>query len=397
MYRYCIDMSEGSLVGARTRTLVAGVALIAVAAALAIGIALFSNAALPGQAPGTASGDVSAGQSLTVVRGVIGSEKESLFADPEAKEIFARHGLDVQVTTSGSWAMAERAGIEESDFASPSSEIAAAHIEDVHGDAVLSTTRPFYSPLAIATGETVLSVLEQNGLVEQRDGVWHLDMAAYLDAVANGRRWTDLAGSEAYPSSRNVMITTTDVRSSNSALMYLSLTSYVLNGNSVVTSEDAARQQATDSLARLFLDQGYSQSSSAGPWESFLSKGPMNQPLTLIYESQYLEAQMNEPTRVTDEMRICYPAPTIFSDHVVVAFSEAGQQVQDVLDNDPDMARVIARHGFRLNGSNSGVFSEQVGEAGLTGYAADGTFIDAAQAPSYEVADAMLQTIEALY
>ena len=381
--------------GSRAKTLVAGVVLILAAIVVAGGIALGPGLLAGSEPADNESADQS--QELTTVHGVIGSEKESLFADPEAKEIFARYGLDVQVTTSGSWAMAERAGIEESDFASPSSEIAAAHIEDVHGDAVLSTTRPFYSPLAIATGETVLSVLEQNGLVEQRDGVWHLDMAAYLDAVANGRRWTDLAGSEAYPSSRNVMITTTDVRSSNSALMYLSLASYVLNGNAVVTSEDAARQQATDSLARLFLDQGYSQSSSAGPWESFLSKGPMNQPLTLIYESQYLEAQMNEPTRVTDEMRICYPAPTIFSDHVVVAFSEAGQQVQDVLDNDPDMARVIARHGFRLNGSNSGVFSEQVGEAGLTGYAADGTFIDAAQAPSYEVADAMLQTIEALY
>ena len=68
-----------------------------------------------------------------------------------------------------------------------------------------------------------------------------------------------------------------------------------------------------------------------------------------------------------------------------------------MLDNDPDMARVIARHGFRVNGANSGAFSEQVSEAGLTGYAADGTFIDVAQAPSYEVADTMLQTIEALY
>ena len=381
--------------GSRAKTLAAGVVLIlaaiVVAGAIALGPGVLGESAPEGDAP------VDQTQELTTVRGVIGSEKESLFADPAAKEIFARYGLDVQVTTSGSWAMAEREGIEESDFASPSSEIAAAHIEDVHGAAVLSTTRPFYSPLAIATGETVLSVLEQNGIAEQRDGVWYLDMAAYLDAVANGRRWTDLIGSEAYPSSRNVMITTTDVRSSNSALMYLSLASYVLNGNAVVTGEDAARQQATESLARLFLDQGYSQSSSAGPWESFLSKGPMNQPLTLIYESQYLEVQMNEPSRVTDEMRICYPAPTIFSDHVVVAFSEAGQRVQDVLDNDPDMARVIARHGLRLNGPNSGAFSERVSEAGLAGYAEDGTFIDAAQAPSYEVADAMLQVIEALY
>ena len=381
--------------GSRAKTLVAGVVLILAAIVVAGGIALGPGLLAGSEPADNESADQS--QELTTVHGVIGSEKESLFADPEAKEIFARYGLDVQVTTSGSWAMAERAGIEQEDFASPSSEVAAAHLTDVHGDAVLSTTRPFYSPLAIATGSTVLDVLAANGLAEQRDGVWYLDMAAYLDAVANGRRWTDLAGSEAYPSSRNVMITSTDVRSSNSALMYLSLASYVLNGNAVVTSEDAAREQAMASLARLFLDQGYSQSSSAGPWESFLSKGPMNQPLTLIYESQYLEAQMNEPTRVTDEMRICYPDPTIFSDHVVVAFSEAGQRVQDVLDNDPDMARVIARHGFRVNGANSGAFSEQVSEAGLTGYAADGTFIDVAQAPSYEVADAMLQTIEALY
>ena len=380
--------------GSRAKTLVAGVALIlvavVVAGAIALGPGLLGAGASADDAPATQ-------QELTVVHGVIGSEKESLFADPEAKEIFARHGLDVQVTTSGSWAMAERADLTQADFASPSSEVAAAHLTDVHGDAVLSTSTPFYSPLAIATGSTVLDVLAANGLAEQRDGVWYLDMAAYLDAVASGRRWTDLAGSEAYPSSRNVMITTTDVRSSNSALMYLGLASYVLNGNAVITSEDAAREQAATSLARLFLDQGYSQSSSAGPWESFLSKGPMNQPLTLIYESQYLEAQMNEPTRVTSEMRICYPDPTIFSDHVVVAFSEAGQRVQDVLDNDPDMARVIARHGFRVNGANSGAFSEQISQAGLTGYAADGTFIDAAQAPSYEVADAMLQTIEALY
>ena len=381
--------------GSRAKTLVAGVVLILAAIVVAGGIALGPGLLAGSEPADNESADQQ--QELTTVYGVIGSEKESLFADPEAKEIFARYGLDVQVTTSGSWAMAERAGIEQEDFASPSSEVAAAHLTDVHGDVVLSTTRPFYSPLAIATGSTVLDVLAANGLAEQRDGVWYLDMAAYLDAVANGRRWTDLAGSEAYPSSRNVMITSTDVRSSNSALMYLSLASYVLNGNAVVTSEDAAREQAMASLARLFLDQGYSQSSSAGPWESFLSKGPMNQPLTLIYESQYLEAQMNEPTRVTSEMRICYPDPTIFSDHVVVAFSEAGQRVQDVLDNDPDMARVIARHGFRVNGANSGAFSEQISQAGLTGYAADGTFIDAAQAPSYEVADAMLQTIEALY
>ena len=233
--------------GARAKTLIAGVALIVAAVVVAGAIALLSGESGGGSPSPEPSTDQA--EELTVVRGVIGSEKESLFADPEARAIFARYGLDVQVTTSGSWAMAERPGIEEADFASPSSEIAAAHLADVHGDAVLSTTRPFYSPLALATGDAALDVLSQNGIAEQRDGVWYLDMAAYLVAVAEGRRWTDLVGSDAYPSSRNVMVTTTDVRSSNSALMYLCLASYVLNGNAVVTSEDAARRQASDSLA----------------------------------------------------------------------------------------------------------------------------------------------------
>ena len=161
--------------GSRAKTLVAGVALIlvavVVAGAIALGPGLLGAGASADDAPATQ-------QELTVVHGVIGSEKESLFADPEAKEIFARHGLDVQVTTSGSWAMAERADLTQADFASPSSEVAAAHLTDVHGDAVLSTSTPFYSPLAIATGSTVLDVLAANGLAEQRDGVWYLDLAA---------------------------------------------------------------------------------------------------------------------------------------------------------------------------------------------------------------------------
>ena len=375
--------------------MIAGVALIVAAVVVAGAIALGAGGlASADDAQLPASGR---SQELTVVRGVIGSEKEALFSDPEAQEIFARHGLDVQVTTSGSWAMAERPGIEESDFASPSSEVAAAHLVDVHGDAVLSTTTPFYSPLAIATGTTVLDVLERNGMAEQRDGVWYLDMAAYLKAVSEGRRWSDphrLRGVSLEQKRHDHLDRRALLQLSAHVPVPLELRAQrQCRGHERGGRPPAGLRRALPALPR----PGLLAVVLAGPWESFLSKGPLNQPLTLIYESQYLEAQMNEPTRVIDAMRICYPSPTIFSDHVVVAFTKEGQRVQDVLENDPDMARVIARHGFRPNGANSGAFSETVGASGLSGYAADGTFIDAAQAPSYEVADVMLQTIEALY
>lgn len=329
---------------------------------------------------------------------MVGSEKEELFNDPKAQEIFKKHGLDVQVTTSGSWAMADKEGLTDNDFASPSSELAGQHIKDVHGDKVVAITKPFYSPIAVATSDKVLDVLSKNGVASQdANGVWRIDMAKYLDLVRQGKRWTDLQGSDEYPSSRTVMMTSTDVRSSNSALMYLALSSYVMNGNAPVTSEDAGKKQVEDLLGSLFLDQGYSQSSSAGPWESYLSKGAMNQPLTVIYESQFIEAQNLNPSRIVDGMKIAYPSPTILTDHVFVSFSENGKKVQDILDTDPDMAKVIASHGFRLNGQNSSASDDLMKEKGWTGYASSDMFIDTAQAPSYEVLDAMLEDIKQRY
>lgn len=363
---------------------------ILIVAAIAVSCVLFVS----GNGRSDSGNDSDSG--MTVVHGVIGSEKESLFTDPEAIEIFNRNGLDVQVSTSGSWAMAEQGGLTDNDFAFPSSDLAAEHIESVHSDAVLGTERPFYSPLAVVSGKTQMNVLARNGIAEQRDGVWYIDMPAYLDSVSNDVRWNSLDGGDEYPSSRSIMITTTDVRSSNSAEMFLALASYVANGDNVVTSTDAADQQI-DSLSKLFLNQGYSQSSSAGPWESVLSKGTMNQPLTLIYESQFVEESLSDSSRLTDDMVIAYPSPTIFSDHVMVTFSEAGMKVMDILMNDPDMAKVIAKHGFRINGANSSAFDDAISASGRNGYADENTFIDNAVAPAYDVLDHMIESIGKRY
>ena len=363
---------------------------ILIVAAIAVSCVLFVS----GNGSSDSGNDSDSG--MTVVHGVIGSEKESLFTDPEAIEIFNRNGLDVQVSTSGSWAMAEQGGLTDNDFAFPSSDLAAEHIESVRSDAVLGTERPFYSPLAVVSGKTQMNVLARNGIAEQRDGVWYIDMPAYLDSVSNDVRWNSLDGGDEYPSSRSVMITTTDVRSSNSAEMFLALSSYVANGNNVITSVDDADKQI-DSLSKLFLNQGYSQSSSAGPWESVLSKGTMNQPLTLIYESQFVEESLSDSSRLTDDMVIAYPSPTIFSDHVMVTFSEAGMKVMDILMNDPDMAKVIAKHGFRINGANSSAFDDAISASGRNGYADESTFIDNAVAPAYDVLDHMIESIGKRY
>ncbi|WP_449066041.1 hypothetical protein [Planomonospora algeriensis] len=169
------------------------------------------------------------GDGPVVVRGVIGSEKEPFFNDPRVRAAFEKHGLRVEVETAGSRQIATEFDLDGYAFAFPSSLPAAEKIrKDRKAARVYS---PFHSPMAVATFEPIVRVLAGAGLVRD-SGQDHqiLDIAAYLDLVAEGTRWDRLPGNTSYPARKRVLLTTTDVRTSNSAAMYLAMTSYVANG-----------------------------------------------------------------------------------------------------------------------------------------------------------------------
>jgi len=189
---------------------------------------------------------------LTVVNGVIGSEKKPCFDDPDGKAIFAEKGLDIQVVTAGSRQIATSVDLTDVDFVFPSSSPAA---EKIKRETKASTVyAPFYSPMAIATFKPIVELLTSAGMASQDSaGTWHLDVEAYLAAVDAGTRWTDLPGAaDSYPSSRSLLISSTDIRQSNSAAMYLSMASYVANDDSIVSSP-AAQDAVIDEVADLFL------------------------------------------------------------------------------------------------------------------------------------------------
>ena len=256
--------------------------------------------------------------SLVVVNGVIGSEKKPFFDDPEVKAIFAESGLDVEVVTAGSRQIATSVDLTHQDFVFPSSAPAAEKIKrETKADTVYA---PFYSPMAIATFKPIVQLLQGAGIASQDSaGTWHLDMKAYLEAVKAGTRWSDLPGAaQLYPSSRNLLISSTDIRQSNSAGMYLSMASYVANGNSVVSSPEA-ESGVIDDMANLFLAQGFSASSSDAPFEDYLSQGIGSKPMVMVYEAQFLGREMSGDGAITDDMVLMYPDPTVFSKHTVVA------------------------------------------------------------------------------
>lgn len=346
-----------------------------------------------GRAGGTGFGG------LTEVRGVVGSEKAEFFQDPAVREVFAEHGYEVNVSKSGSWRMATLEGVTDHDFAFPASEIAAQNIAKTHPDAVVSQHKPFFSPLAVATFEPIVELLAANGVASKdAQGRWQIEMAAYLELVDDDVRWNQLTGAAGvYDSPRSVMITSTDIRTSNSAGMYLALSAYVLNGNSVIASTAEADANLS-LLTKLFVAQGYAGASSTAPFDDYLSQGMGAVPMVFVYEGQFLEEQLKERSRIRDGMVLAYPSPTIFSVHTGVAFSEEGREVMELLETDPRLADLLAEHGFRPQGQNAAAFDEFLEREQLADvYPSATTFVNLAQEPSYEMLDYLLGRIGEAY
>ncbi|ONI77069.1 hypothetical protein ALI144C_33760 [Actinosynnema sp. ALI-1.44] len=320
-----------------------------------------------------------------VVRGVIGSEKLAFFHDKRVIDVFAKHGLRVEVDPAGSRQIATSVDLGRYEFVFPSSSPAAQRIQ--RDRKITAGYTPFSSPMAVATFEPIVALLTANGVI--RNG--QLDVAKYLELAKAGTRWDQLPGNTAFPARKNLLITTTDPRESNSASMYLAIVSFVANGNTVVSTEEASTKLLPQ-LTKLFLDQGYTQNSTEGPFEDYLAAGMGKTPLALIYESQFLDRQIRGDGAIRPDMRMLYLAPTVFSKHTLVPLSDNGDKVGQLLTTDPELTRLAATFGFRP--TDSRVLGQVLTEKGV---AAPPELVDIIEPPSYETLERMLDTIGRQY
>lgn len=285
-------------------------------------------------------------------RGVVGSEKEDFFADPRVAAAFARKGITVQIEKAGSRAIAHGYDPKRYDFGFPSGAPAAAELKAL--SKATDTYVPFYTPIVFASWKPIAEILVANGLAERRDGAYFLtDLTKLLQLVDQRARWRDLKASSAFATGKAVLVNSTDVRTSNSAAMYLSLASYILNGQSVVSSQPEV-DAVLPKVADLFLRQGFQESSSAAPFEDYLALGMGKTPLLVAYESQLVSFWLTHPDRRGGEMVMIYPVPTVYSKHVVVPYTAAGRRVGDALATDPDLQSLAHEFGFRTGGATRG-------------------------------------------
>jgi hypothetical protein len=287
-------------------------------------------------------------QQAVAARGLIGSEKEAFFQDERVRDVLARHGVTVTVQKAGSRSIANSYDPKLYDFGFPSGAPAAAQLKAAARAATVYT--PFYTPIVFASWRPIAEILIANGIAQkQGDFYYVVDLPALLALAGKGTRWRDLKGSAAFATGKAVL----------------------------------------PQVAPLFLRQGFQESSSAGPFEDYLALGMGKAPLLVAYESQLVEFLLRHPQRRNSEMVMLYPQPTLYSKHVLVPYTPAGERVGQLLESDPQLRALAQEYGFRTGGDTHGP-ERWAGQ----GVQVPAQLVDVIEPPSQEWLERMIVDIE---
>lgn len=322
--------------------------------------------------------------------GLIALDVETYFQDTRVTKALAAHGLQVKVTRVGSRDMANRVVPGQTpDFFFPSGVVAANQIADAARKANIGATSysPFYTPMVLASWAPIARILAANGMAtESAPKVWQVDLAKLTQTMLDKKRWKDLKDASAYEVNKSVLVSTTDVRKSNSAAMYLALTSYAINGGDLVTDRATAQKVALR-VAELFKRQGYQENYVNGNFDDYASIGMGKTPLAFIYENQMLSHALAKKG-VGADMVLMYPRPTLFNKVVFVATHERAKRLGELLSTDPQLQRLAVDYGFRIADTTQFV---QVAQA--AGLAVEERITQVIDPPSADVMAEMIDVI----
>jgi hypothetical protein len=324
------------------------------------------------------------------LKGLIAVDVEAFFKDERVTKVLGGAKLPVQVARVGSRDMAAKIGAaDQPDFFIASGVVAANMIADAARKAgkTATQTSPFHTPLVVASWEPVAKILAANGMAKaQAPKVYSLDMEKLTQAMLAKQRWRDLKASGDYAVSRSVLVSTTDIRRSNSAAMYLALTSAALNGD-VVADRTAAQKYATQ-LAELFKRQGFQENYVNGAFDDYLSIGMGKTPLAFIYESQMLAQAQKQGGGLRPEMVLMYPQPTIVNKLVIVAMNERGRKLAELLATNKELQAIALEQGFRTG--DPAAFAAAAKQAGL---AVDTQLRQVVDPPGFDLMFDMIDTV----
>ena len=323
------------------------------------------------------------------LKGLIALDVEPFFKDPRVEKILAEHKLPVAVSRVGSRDMAGKVAAGTSpDFFFPSGVVAANQVVDAARKANLAVAQsaPFHTPMVIASWEPIAKILVGNGMARSLGPrTYGVDMTRLTEAMLAKKRWKDLKGAQAYDVTRSVLVSTTDVRRSNSAAMYLALTSHALNGD--VVTDRATAQQVAARLAELFKRQGYQENYVNGNFDDYVAIGIGKTPMAFIYENQLVHYALQKKG-IGSDMVLLYPQPTIVNKVVFIAFNERSKALADLLGSHAQLQAIAVEYGFRVADTERFVQAVQP-----TGLAVEPRVTQVVDPPAFELMAEMIDVV----
>jgi hypothetical protein len=327
--------------------------------------------------------------STVALKGLIALDVEGYFKDERVQRALAAKKMPVNVVRMGSRDMAGKVVPGAApDFFFSSGVVAANQIVEAARKSNLPATQmaPFHTPLVIASWEPIAKILVANGIAKAvSPKVYGLDMAKLTALMLERKRWKDLKGASAYDVSRSVLVSTTDLRRSNSGAMYLALTSQALLGD-IVTDRTTA-QQVSLKLAELFKRQGYQENYVDGNFDDYVAIGIGKTPMAFIYENQLVKHALAKGG-VSGDMVLMYPLPTIINKVVFVAMNEKAKALGLALSNDAELQSIAVQYGFRIADADTFVAALKP-----TGLAVEPRVTQVVDPPSSEIMAEMIDTV----
>jgi hypothetical protein len=245
------------------------------------------------------------------VRGFIGSREGSLLRRYACGRCaLAKQGITVVVEKAGSRAIAGRFDAKQVRLRLPFGRSGRRACCSQQAKAAAMSTTPSTRRWCWPAGGRSPRSWWPTRLRERQGDIYYLvDLPALMALIEKGARWRDLKSSQAFATGKAVLINSTDVRTSNSAAMYLSLASYLANAQQIVQSAGRRGPRAAHRWRRSSCARGCRRQSSAGPFEDYLALGMGKAPLLMAYESQLIEFWLKNPDRLKADMVLLYPKP----------------------------------------------------------------------------------------
>ncbi|MFF3375387.1 hypothetical protein ACFYXF_20860 [Streptomyces sp. NPDC002680] len=304
---------------------------------------------------------------ITTIQAKMAS-KSDYFKDPEVQRLLLRHGIRVEIQRLGSRGIAQQS-LKGMDVVFPSGQPAAKIILDKE-NRTLDSVRPFVTPLVLATFRDYAETLEAKGVAEpQKSGgdtlYYNLDMDKFADLLdgASADTWNAIGFDDVNKGESNggrVLVRTSSVCESNSAGTYLSILSFVENGQRVPVAEDQALDLAKQVKPLINL-QGMWSDEQADSY--FSGEGESIAPIAVIYEHQYLAHQLAyyERHKKQDTQRVLlYPTPYALTEPQLIGLTDDGDRLVEIIRTDAELRQRATELGFRVRFSGEEGSSDQL-------------------------------------